>query len=299
MTCRLLMGKKVRKPMDSKTDYASLVPIPPVDAHKYSRGKAIVVAGSAAYPGAACLSSCATQLAGAGYTQVFTAKSNMALIQAFRPSLVVGSFASLDVASALPAQHSGAFVVGPGFDSSDADAENVARRVLKQASAPVLVDGGALAFMPSLKMRKVLRRRNEQGSVTVLTPHKGEAVRLGAPFGLNLDNMQQEEGAYSLALAYGAVVVLKGPDTVIASVEHSCRVTNGSAALAKAGTGDVLAGVIGGLLAQGMSAFDAAHLGVYIHAEAGNIAAERKGVVSTCAEDVLDALPEAFMRIGK
>ena len=279
----LLMGKKVRKPMDSETDYASLVPIPPADAHKYSRGKAIVVAGSAAYPGAACLSSCATQLAGAGYTQVFTAKSNMALIQAFRPSLVVGSFASLDVASALPARHPGAFVVGPGFDSSDADAENVARRVLKQASA----------------MRKVLRRRNEQGSVTVLTPHKGEAARLGAPFGLNLDNMQQEEIAYSLALAYGAVVVLKGPDTVIASAEHSCRVTNGSAALAKAGTGDVLAGVIGGLLAQGMSAFDAAHLGVYIHAEAGNIAAERKGVVSTCAEDVLDALPEAFMRIGK
>ena len=287
----------MRKPMDSKTNYASLVPIPPADAHKYSRGKAIVVAGSAAYPGAACLSSCATQLAGAGYTQVFTAKSNMALIQAFRPSLVVGSFASLDVASALPAQHSGAFVVGPGFDSSDA--ENVARRVLKQASAPGLVDGGALAFMPSLKMRKVLRRRNEQGSVTVLTPHKGEAARLGAPFGLNLDNMQQEEAAYSLALAYGAVVVLKGSDTVIASAEHSCRVTNGSAALAKAGTGDVLAGVIGGLLAQGMSAFDAAHLGVYIHAEAGNIAAERKGVVSTCAEDVLDALPEAFMRIGK
>ena len=224
----------MRKPMDSKTNYASLVPIPPADAHKYSRGKAIVVAGSAAYPGAACLSSCATQLAGAGYTQVFTAKSNMALIQAFRPSLVVGSFALLDVASALPAQHSGAFVVGPGFDSSDADAENVARRVLKQASAPVLVDGGALAFMPSLKMRKVLRRRNEQGSVTVLTPHKGEAARLGAPFGLNLDNMLQEEVAYSLALAYGAVVVLKGPDTVIASVEHSCRVTNGSAALAKA-----------------------------------------------------------------
>lgn len=286
--------------MDSNTDYASLVPIPPADSHKYSRGKAIVVAGSAAYPGAACLSSCATQLAGAGYTQVFTAKSNIALIQTFRPSLVVGSFASLDVASVLPVQHPGAFVVGPGFDSSDADAdaENVARRVLKQASAPVLVDGGALAFMPSLKMRKVLRRRTERGSVTVLTPHKGEAVRLGAPFGLNLDNMQQEEAAYSLALAYGAVVVLKGSDTVIASAEHNCRVTNGTVALAKAGTGDVLAGVIGGLLAQGMDAFDAAHLGVYIHAEAGNIAAERKGVVSTCAEDVLYAVPEAFMRIG-
>ncbi len=73
----------------------------------------------------------------------------------------------------------------------------------------------------------------------------------------------------------------------------------GTVALAKAGTGDVLAGVIGGLLAQGMDAFDGAHLGAYIHAEAGIIAAERKGIVSTCAEDVLDAVPEAFMRIGK
>lgn len=284
--------------MDSKTDFASLVPIPSADAHKYSRGKAVVVAGSAAYPGAACLSSCATQLSGAGYTQVFTSKSNKALIQAFRPSLVVGSFASLDVASVLPAQHPGAFVVGPGFDSSDADAESAARRVLRQATAPVLVDGGALAFMSSPKMRKALRRRTEQGGVTVLTPHKGEATRLGAPFGLNLDNMSQEEVAYSLALAYCAVVVLKGPDTVIASAERSCRVTNGTAALAKAGTGDVLAGVIGGLLAQGMDAFDAAYLGVYVHAEAGIIATERKGIVSVCAEHVLDAIPEAFMRIS-
>ena len=260
--------------MEGRTDFASLVPVPAEDAHKYSRGKAVVVAGSAPYPGAACLSACATQLVGAGYTQVFTAKRNKALVQAFRPSLVVKSFAALDVPAVLSPQYPGAFVIGPGFDSSDTE-----------------------AFLSSPKMRKVLRRRSEQGVPTVLTPHMGEAVRLAAPFGLNIAAMPQEEAAYSLALAYGAVVVLKGPDTVVASADRNRVVANGTAALAKAGTGDVLAGVIGGLLAQGMDAFDAARLGAYLHAEAGNVAAERKGIVSVCAEDVLEAIPETLMRI--
>ncbi len=105
--------------MESRTDFASMIPIPADDAHKYSRGKAVVVAGSAPYPGAVCLSACATQLAGAGYTQVFTAKRNKMLVQAFRPSLVVKSFAALDVPSALAPQYPGAFVIGPGFDSID------------------------------------------------------------------------------------------------------------------------------------------------------------------------------------
>ena len=283
--------------MESKTDFASLVPIPGPDAHKYSRGKAVVVAGSAAYPGAACLSACATQLAGAGYTQVFTNKRNKMLVRSFRPSLVVNSFASLEVSSALPSGHPGAFVLGPGFSPADTEAETVARKVLKQSKHPVLVDGGALAFLSAPKMRKAIRARFERGQVTVLTPHEGEALKLAAPFGLNIVDMPREEAAYSLALAYGAVVVLKGPDTVIASAERNRVVTSGTAALAKAGTGDVLAGIIGGFLAQGMDAFNASHLGVYAHAQAGNIAAERKGIVSTCAEDVLEAIPEAIKRI--
>lgn len=283
--------------MESRTDFASMIPIPADDAHKYSRGKAVVVAGSAPYPGAVCLSACATQLAGAGYTQVFTAKRNKLLVQAFRPSLVVKSFAALDVPSGLAPQYPGAFLIGPGFDSIDSEAETATRKVLKQAQAPVLVDGGALSFLAAPKMRKALRRRAEQGLATVLTPHMGEAARLAAPFGLNLSAMPQEEAAYSLALAYGAVVVLKGPNTVIASAERNRVVTSGTAALAKAGTGDVLAGTIGGFLAQGMDAFDAAYLGAYVHAQAGNVAAERKGIVSTRAEDVLEAIPEAIMRI--
>ncbi len=285
--------------MPALLEFAALIPVPAADAHKYYRGKAVVVAGSAAYPGAAMMCSVSTQLAGAGYTQVFTSRRNVKLVQQHRPSLVVSTFSSLDPVSAVAAQYPGAFVVGPGFDTSDADAEAALRRVLKRANVSVLVDGGALSFLPTPKMRKALLRRQKQGLTTVLTPHWGEAQRLAAPYSMDLSRLSQVEAARSLSVCYGSIVVLKGQDTVIASSDRAFTVDFGTAALAKAGTGDVLAGAIGGFLAQGMQGFDAARLGVAVHAVAGIVASERKGIVSVAAEDVLDAIPEAIQRIQR
>lgn len=280
-------------------EFSALVPVPAADAHKYSRGKAVVVAGSAAYPGAAMMCSVAAQLAGAGYTQVFTSRRNVKTIQRYRPSLVVSSFSDLDPVAALPSQYPGAFVVGPGFDAADAEAQAALRRTLKRCNAPVLIDGGALPVIAVPKMRKLLLQRQKQGFATVLTPHWGEAQRLAAPYSIDLSRMSQEEAARSLSLCYGSIVVLKGQDTVIVSADQAAVVDFGTAALAKAGTGDVLAGTIGGFLAQGMPGFDAAHLGVAVHALAGMVASERKGIVSVAAEDVLDAIPEAIQRIQR
>lgn len=285
--------------MPDFAEFASMVPVPAADAHKYSRGKAVVVAGSAAYPGAAMMCSVSTQLAGAGYTQVFTSRRNVKLVQQHRPSLVVSPFSDLDPASAVAAQYPGAFVVGPGFDAADVEAESALRRTLKRGNAPVLVDGGALSFLAVPKMRKLLLRRQKQGLHTVLTPHWGEAQRLAAPYSIDLSKGSQADAARSLALCYGSIVVLKGQDTVVASSDEAFTIDFGTAALAKAGTGDVLAGAIGGFLAQGMDPFDAARLGVAVHAVAGIVASERKGIVSVAAEDVLDAIPEAIQRIQR
>lgn len=285
--------------MPDLAEFASLVPVPAADAHKYSRGKAVVVAGSPAYPGAAMMCSVSTQLAGAGYTQVFTSRRNVKLVQQYRPSLVVSTFADLDPISAVSAQYPGAFVVGPGFDTADAEAESALRRTLKRGNAPVLVDGGALTFLAVPKMRKLLLQRQKQGIATVLTPHWGEAQRLAAPYSMDLSRFSQAEAARSLSVCYGSIVVLKGQDTVIASSDQSAIIIFGTAALSKAGTGDVLAGAIGGFLAQGMQAFDAARLGVAVHAVAGTVASERKGIVSVAAEDVLEAIPEAIQRIQR
>lgn len=283
--------------MPDLAEFASMVPVPAADAHKYSRGKAVVVAGSPAYPGAAMMCSVSTQLAGAGYTQVFTSRRNVKLVQQYRPSLVVSTFADLDPVSAVAAQYPGAFVVGPGFDTADAEAESALRRTLKRGNAPVLVDGGALTFLAVPKMRKLLLQRQKQGIATVLTPHWGEAQRLAAPYSMDLTRLSQAEAARSLSVCYGSIVVLKGQDTVIASSDQSAIIDFGTAALSKAGTGDVLAGTIGGFLAQGMQAFDAARLGVAVHAVAGTVASERRGIVSVAAEDVLEAIPEAIQRI--
>ena len=111
----------------------------------------------------------------------------------------------------------------------------------------------------------------------------------GFPFA----NKSQESFAYELAQVYACLVVLKGEDTVISDGASVCRVTHGTAALAKAGTGDVLAGIIGSFLAQGISPFLAAVMGVS-HADAGNRASEKYGMVSVCAEEVVEALPCAI-----
>ncbi len=285
--------------MPDLAEFASMVPVPAADAHKYSRGKAVVVAGSPAYPGAAMMCSVSTQLAGAGYTQVFTSRRNVKLVQQYRPSLVVSTFADLDPVSAVAAQYPGAFVVGPGFDTADAEAESALRRTLKRSNAPVLADGGALTFLAVPKMRKLLLQRQKQGIATVLTPHWGEAQRLAALYSMDLTRLSQAEAARSLSVCYGSIVVLKGQDTVIASSDQSAIIDFGTAALSKAGTGDVLAGTIGGFLAQGMQAFDAARLGVAVHAVAGTVASERRGIVSVAAEDVLEAIPEAIQRIQR
>ncbi len=173
------------------------------------------------------------------------------------------------------------------------------RRTLKRGNAPVLVDGGALAFLAVPKMRKLLLQRQKQGIATVLTPHWGEAQRLAAPYSMDLSRLSQAEAARSLSVCYGSIVVLKGQDTVIASSDQSAIIDFGTAALSKAGTGDVLAGAIGGFLAQGMQAVDAARLGVAVHAVAGTVASERRGIVSVAAEDVLEAIPEAIQRVQR
>lgn len=293
--------------MTSEERIAGLIPVPASNAHKYSRGKAVVVAGAPAYPGAACLAARAAQLSGAGYTQVFTALGNVSLVQAWRPSLVVASFGAFEPATAVPEGKKGALIVGPGFPPADRDLEKIARQAVRKARVPVLVDGGALDALANRKAHEALHHRRAKGRATVLTPHEGEAKRLGDPFGIVLredrggDRFEARKAfAHALSLCYESTIVLKGPDTVIASVDGGVEVvTEGTPALAKAGTGDVLAGLIGGLLAQGLSADDAAFAGVWLHAQAGVVAAERHGVVSCCAEEVLDALPTAIMRVQK
>lgn len=128
----------------------------------------------------------------------------------------------------------------------------------------------------------------------MLTPHAGEARRLCEGIGENPGSAS--DIAEVLARAYHAIVALKGPDTLIVGNGRRYLMREGTPALAKAGTGDVLAGIVAALLAQGLDAFDAAALGTLLHARAGSCAAEKLTDVSVIPEDVIAFIPEAIRK---
>lgn len=266
---------------------------PAPDANKYTRGKLTVIAGSAHYPGAAALAARASQRMGAGYTEVITARGAVNVVRMASPSLVVRAFDDWS-AKELPENKEGkpcAVCIGPGF-VNDAESAALVLRVLKRAKCPVLVDGGGLAALGSAKAVELLAKRAERNLATVITPHGGEAARLSAPYGLPASD--PEKLAAGLSLALHVIVVLKGPDTYVSDSRRTEAMCEGTAALAKAGTGDVLAGMISALLAQGMQPFDAALAGAWFHAKAGKAAAERLTDIAVCAEDVIEAIPDAL-----
>lgn len=273
-------------------DFVTLQPA--AEDNKYTRGKLVVVAGSPRFPGAAALAARAGQRTGAGYTEVVTAREAVDVVRAFAPSLVVRDLADWcpkDLPESSEAKPC-AVCAGPGFVGTE-DEFSLVERVLKRAACPVLVDGGGLAGLGYVKTLKRLAARAEAGLPTIVTPHGGEAARLAAPFSLSASDPAQLAAGLSMALH--VIVVLKGPDTYVADGKRVEAMCEGTPALAKAGTGDVLAGMIAALLAQGVDPFDAAYAGAQLHARAGVAAARRYSAVSVTPEDVIEAIPEIML----
>ena len=281
------------------------------DMHKYSRGLCELMVGSERYPGAGILASRAANVMGAGYVRVYSYSSVAEALRIVQPSIVCVPEAEymLDKHETR-VDHPCATVVGSGLVCS-ASATNVvsleavsARRVLDvlcATKAPVVVDGAGLAVMALNDAVDSIAFRRASGYPTVITPHYGEAMCM-----LNMtdqDVVSPQELCRVLAQHYGAVCVLKGPDTYIAnkdaqSDEDVYIMSEGTAVLAKAGTGDLLAGMIGSLLAQQVDALNAACLATYVHASAGNIAFKAYGVCAT-TEQILEAIPEAIRLVAQ
>lgn len=281
----------------TRDELVALLPFPADDANKYTRGKLTLVAGSDRYPGAAVLAARAAERMGAGYIEVITTPQVKSLLLADSPSLVVSPRKKWDPAEAdvheLKPGHPQALCIGPGFDANDQESVELVHDALRHAACPVLVDGGALSALMAKKGRRLLRRRFENGLATVVTPHLGEAIRLAAPFELPTQNPARL--ASLLSLSYGFTAVVKGPDTFVSDGERTFAVTEGASDLAKAGTGDVLAGVIGSLMAQNVPPVQAAVLGATLHAQAGRLVARRFTTFGVRAEDVAERIPQAIV----
>ncbi|SFU97437.1 bifunctional ADP-dependent NAD(P)H-hydrate dehydratase/NAD(P)H-hydrate epimerase [Alicyclobacillus macrosporangiidus] len=245
------------------------------ESHKGSFGRVGVLAGP--MPGAAVLAGLGAARAGAGLV-VFGSQFPL-------PVPVPVEFVLRDALRA-DTWHGDcqAVVVGPGLGDRDADRER-ARRVIERHTGPGVIDADALPL--ALEAGRAL-------DTWVLTPHPKECARL---LGWTTDQVQASRLAAVRALAKrtGAVVVLKGYRSIIADALGRIRVNpTGHAALATAGTGDILAGIIGGLLAQGADPFTAACAGAWLHGRAGELAGEQVGSVSTMAADVVEHISRAI-----
>lgn len=263
---------------------------------KFAAGSVLVCGGSAGLTGAPCMASEAAMRAGAGYVTACVPGSLNPVFEARLLEVMTvpladsgGSLLTDGAATVLDrAAHAGALVLGPGL-GREPDALELARALAARAELPLLLDADGLNAHAGR-----LGPLSGRTAGTVLTPHAGELARL-----LETDSAvvsaRRLASAHEAATACQAVVVLKGDDTIVATPYGVAGVSRGgAAALATAGTGDVLSGVIGALLAKRMDPFAAACAGVLIHARAGRLAAERLGPEGVIARDVIERLPAAL-----
>jgi hydroxyethylthiazole kinase-like uncharacterized protein yjeF len=271
------------------------------ESTKFASGHVLVAGGSRGMTGAPCLASMAAMRAGAGYVTVcvpaalndifeikLTEVMSAPLPDADGAHTPAGAQEVLDRAR----QRGGALVLGPGLGRSDG-AFAFARRVAREAPVPLVLDADGLNAMASPPTH--LETLRDRPAPAVLTPHAGELARL-LDLASDAVGARRLEHAREAARRCGAIVVLKGDDTLVAEPEGRVGVNRGgSPALATAGTGDVLSGVIAAFLARGLPPLHAACAAVFVHAEAGRRAAVLlDGPDGVIATDVVDELPHAL-----
>ena len=265
---------------------------------KFRSGVVVVVGGSAGLTGAPTMAALSAQRAGAGYVQVAVPGPaqqavDLRLLEQMSRGLPDedGSHTPDGVEEVEElAERAGAMVLGPGLGRTEPALE-FGRQVALAVDVPLLIDADGLnAHAERLES---LQGREKP---TVLTPHEGELGRL---MGAEPDEIARHRLRYAREAAElsGAVVVLKGDDSLVALPGGPVSVSpGGSPALATAGTGDVLSGLVGALLSKGLDGFEAASLGVLAHVRAGLAAAERHGADHVMARDVIDGLPAGLAR---
>lgn len=276
-------------------DLAKL-PIHASHSNKGTYGRLLIIAGSTGMSGAAYLAAKAAYSSGCGLVRIFTVEENRVILQSQLPEAVITTYSAkkLDVALLTDAiGWADAVVCGPGIGTSDA-AGRIVSTVLKNAAVPVVLDADALNVIA--KDTNILLRPHTE---LVLTPHLGEMNRLCKDTVSYIQN-HLIEVAEEFARQYNVICVLKDEHTVT-SVPYRLTYLNmsGNAGMATAGSGDVLSGVIGSLLAQGVSAEEAPALGVYLHGKSGDVMQMRYGKSGLMASDLLDGLRLVLCEAGR
>ena len=267
-------------------------PVPRIDGHKYARGHAIVVSGDIAATGAARMSARGSLRAGAGLVTLASPRDALAVNAAALTAVMVRPVDTVvEFAELLADKRFNACVIGPGAGLG----ERTRNFVLTALSAKrgLVLDADALTSFAEAPDRLFEAIKASDDPQVVLTPHEGEFPRLFSDISNKHPLRSKLERVRAAAERSGAIVLLKGPDTVVASPDGRATIaSNAPPWLATAGAGDVLSGIIAGLLAQGVAAFEAASIGVWMHGEAA-----REAGPGLIAEDLPEVMPAVFRHL--
>lgn len=280
------------------TNLDQLPPLPErtPECHKGECGRVLVIAGSAGMTGAGAMASISSLRAGAGVVLWAIPRSLNSVAEAI--SLEVMSLPIPDTPAGAPsmeareilveaARETDCVVIGPGLPVAG-DTGELMRLLIPEIYPPLIIDGGAFAAIATDFM--IIRKRQ---SPTIITPHPGEMSRIT---GKTIPEVQEKRADFAskYAKVSGAIVALKGHNTVVANGTEVYVNETGNPGMSTAGSGDVLSGVIAGLVAQGMAPFDAAKLGVFLHGLAGDIAMQDIGMHGVIASDIMERIPSAY-----
>lgn len=311
---RLLSGDRLKVGLISKEIASCLMPPRPRCSHKGDYGHILIIAGSKGKTGAALMAAKACLKSGAGLVTVAVPES---LIDIFQnrvteemtlplPDDGKGMLSSkaIDEILNFAAQKIDVIAIGPGMGVSH-DTEKIMNELIQKSTVPMVVDADGINSIGNsrLKIQSLKEILRKAKAPIVLTPHPGEMARL-----LNQKSEEKElrvkiekdriNTALSFSKETGTYLVLKGVPTIIAEPGGNAFInTTGNPGMATAGSGDVLTGVIASLLGQDLSPMAASMLGVYIHGLAGDIAAKVRGEHSLIASDIIDFLPDAFLKL--
>jgi hydroxyethylthiazole kinase-like uncharacterized protein yjeF len=272
--------------------WASSFPIPRPEGHKYGRGHAVVVSGDIDSTGAARLAARAALRTGAGLVTIASPRSALAVNAATNLAVMVRAVdGAAELTEFLSDPRRNVVVLGPGGGVGRELREMVIAALAEDCAA--VLDADALVSFSNEPQQLAAAIKGHSEGTTVLTPHTGEFDRLFQSFPDIAQAASKLEQARAGAAMTGGIVLLKGADTVVASPDGRAAIAdNAPAWLATAGSGDVLAGIVAGLLAQRMPGFTAAAAAVWLHGEAGTAAGP--GLIS---EDLPEMLPRIYRRL--
>ena len=284
-------------------DIAMMAAPRPAESNKGNYGHVLVIGGSLGKAGAAAMAGISVLRVGAGLATVATPKSVLATVAGFHPEVMTEPLPETDAGTISSralnkifelSEHKTVLAIGPGI-SRNPQTSGVVRKLVGEAQTPVVLDADGLNAFEGCA-----NELNGKGRTLVITPHPGEMARLA---GCTIADVQKDRPgtARRFACDHALIVVLKGHRTLIAHPDGEVWVnTTGNPGMSTGGTGDILTGMVAGMVAQHpKSAFTAVAAAVYLHGFAGDVMREKEGEHSMIATDLLTGLPEAFLRTRK